>query len=380
MSYQPPAGQARAFLRASRCYWLEIFPLTRRERRHWRSRALAIPDTQLRRDAIFTLDTKWGHSEGAAAFAVLVPRTARHDFIRMAIAYQVMLDYLDTTSEHRVADPFANTMRLHGALAAALSLETPRADYYATHPHRDDGGYLTTHISVCRKHAESLPGIPSAREQAHRLVALYAEAQGLFHAATLGLNESARARFTLSEAARHPQLAWGEILAAGGSSLPLFALLAAATSPSLSAGTSHRIVSAYYPCPAALHISLDGLIDWDFDRFSGHAGQIAHYHSHQEAAARLAHLASHAALLLGKLPRGELHTTILAGMAGYYLAHPGARAPEARQSSAGVLDALGAPARIALLVHRCRRGLHDSHLPRNSGHPRRIPRTALWRQ
>ena len=119
---------AAAFARAASRYWLEIFPLTRRERRRWRQRAAVIPDPHLRRDALFTQATKWGHAEGAAAFAVLVPRARRAAFVRMAIAYEVMIDYLDTISERRVADPFANTLQLHRAVGAALSLEPPAGD------------------------------------------------------------------------------------------------------------------------------------------------------------------------------------------------------------------------------------------------------------
>lgn len=353
------------FARAARCYWLEIFPLTRRELSYWRRRAAAIPDPALRRDALFTLRTKWGHSEGAAAFAVLVPRPHRKDFVRMAIAYELMVDYLDTTSERTADDPFGNTLRLHLALPAALALEAPRDDYYSSHPHCDDGGYLSAHIAACREIVVSLPSLPMVWEEVRRLPGLYAEAQGFTHAAALGLDESSRAKLTLAEAFRHRELRWGEIVAAGGSTMTVFALLAAATTPAITEHDAQLIGSAYYPWPSALHILLDGLVDRTLDRVTDQPNQLGHYASDEEAAERLTLIASESLRLAADLPQGELHTMILAGMGGYYLAHPEAWEPESREISRGVLEALGPLAKAALLVHRLRRG--PSNIPKLPG-------------
>jgi tetraprenyl-beta-curcumene synthase len=347
--------QGLVFASTARCYWLEIFPLTRRELGYWRRRALVIPDPRLRRDALHTQQTKWGHSEGAAAFAVLVPRARRRSFVRMAIAYELMIDYLDTTSERSVADPFANTLWLHRAMDAALALEPMASDYYASHPHRDDGGYLEAHISVCSEIAKSLPARPAVAEELRRLLALYAEAQGLFHSSERGRDDMPRARRTLAQASRCESLRLGEVVAAGGSSLPVLALLAAAAGGPLSEHDARRVCSAYYPWVAALHISLDGVVDRAADRATGRANQIDHYASEEEAVARLAYLASES-LRVGDLPQGELHTLLLAGMVGYYLAHPEAWEPGRREISAGVLEAIGAPAKAALFVHRLRQG------------------------
>ena len=350
MSYR----QALAFTGAARCYWLEVFPLTRRELGRWRQRALAIPDPELRRDALLTQQTKWGHSEGAAAFAVLAPRARRREFVRMAIAYELMIDYLDTTSERPVADPFANTLRLHRAIDAALGLEPVENDYYSSHPHGDDGGYLKAHISACREVVESLPGRPAVAEELRPFPGLYAEAQGLFHASVLGHDDAPRARRTLAQASLHPDLHWDELVAGGASSLPVLALLAAAAGGGLSKQDAGRVGSAYYPWVTALHISLDGVVDRSSDRVAGLTNQIDHYASEEEAVARLAYLASQS-LRLADLPRGELHSAILAGMAGYYLSHPEVWEPGNREISGSVLEALGRPARAALLVHRLSR-------------------------
>ena len=98
-------GRAVTFAGAARCYWLEIFPVARRELREWRRRAEAIPEPGLRRDALLALQTKSGNAEGLAAFAVLAPRGHRRAVVRAVIAYQTTLDYLD--SRHRATEPAA---------------------------------------------------------------------------------------------------------------------------------------------------------------------------------------------------------------------------------------------------------------------------------
>ena len=89
-------GRAATFAGAARCYWLEIFPVARRELREWRRRAEASAEPGLRRDALLALEAKSGNAEGLAAFAVLAPRTHRRAVVRAVIAYQTALDYLDS--------------------------------------------------------------------------------------------------------------------------------------------------------------------------------------------------------------------------------------------------------------------------------------------
>ncbi len=235
--------------------------------RAWSDRAETIPDPELRRDAQFTLQTKWGHSEGAAFFAALVPRAYRRRVARMAISYQSIVDYLDTTSERRVEDPYANTFRLHQALFAAIALEPAEdGDYYAFSRHSADDGYLASQIALCREIFVSLPSSQVVSAAARRFATLYAEAQGLCHSIEVGMDESSRAKRTQAEANRHPELQWGEMIAAGSSSLPVLVLLALAGKPELSEHEVERVAAAYYPWASALHILLHGLVDQAADR------------------------------------------------------------------------------------------------------------------
>jgi tetraprenyl-beta-curcumene synthase len=349
--------RALVFARAARSYWVDVFPVTRRELRHWRDRAESIPDPKLREDALFTLRTKWGHSEGAAAFAVLAPHAYRRRVVRMAIAYQVMIDYLDTISELPLDDPGGNTLQLHRALYAAVSLESPQVeDYYALHPYGDDGGFLAAQIAACREVFVSLPACEAVAETALRFATLYAEAQGICHAAESGWQAPVNAECTLAEAKRHPELQWGEMIAAGASSLPVLALIVAATNSRSSEQEIESLGSAYYPWSSALHILLHGLVDQAADKANGQFNQLNHYSSKEEAAERLTLIASRAQNMVSGLQQGELHAAILAGMGSYYLAPPQVWEPEDAEISSGALNSLGPLAKPALLVHRVRRG------------------------
>lgn len=350
-------GQAVAFARSGRRYWLQVYPMIGQERRRWHARAAAIPDPTLRHDAIFTLQTKWGHSEGAAAFAVLASTSYRRHAVRIAIAYQLMIDYLDTISERPVDDPFGNTVQLHRALYAAVSLDSPQGDdYYELHPYHDDGGFLAALIDACREVFALLPASDVVTESTRRFAVLYAEGQGICHAAESGWQEpaDADARHTHLEAGCHPELQWGEVVAAGVSSLPVLAQLVAATSSPLLEPEAMAVGSAYYPWCSALHILLHGLADQVADQANGQFNQLNHYRSKAQAAERFTLIASRARYLVSGLPQGEMHGAILAGMGGYYLAPPQVWECENSAISRGVLDSLGPMARLALLVHRVR--------------------------
>ncbi|HEX3175005.1 MAG TPA: DUF2600 family protein [Solirubrobacterales bacterium] len=349
---------ARAFAEFARVYWLEIFPEVRRQKARWRALASEIPDPVLRDDALLSIEEKWGHSEGAAAFAVLAPRGRRREFIRMAIAYQLMIDYLDTISERPVSDPWANTVRLHGAARYALALVPSRErDYYMFHARRGDGGFLAAQVSACRETFAALPSCAVLAPHVERLTALYAESQGYCHAEQAEAGSSERTPGIDATAARHPGLRWGEALAACNTSVPVLALMAQAAWPRRSEAEVASYCSAYFPWTASLHILLHSLVDESFDLASGKFNQMGHYGSKVEAAEALAAVATRAKHQLAELPQAETHIALLGSMAGYYLSSPSAWEDQHQLIAEPVLDAIGPSARWAMRVHRLRQGL-----------------------
>jgi len=356
------ARQVLTFARAAHRYWLEAYPHARNELGFWRERALIIPDPVLRENALSTQRLKAANSEGAAAFAVLAPRANRRIVVRMLVAFQLLADYLDTVSEGEADDPLGNNRQLHRAIGAALGIAAERDDYYDLNPQDGDGGYIRTHVSVCREIAMALPSYESVRPPLRRLVVCYAESQCLNHTGA-ALGDAIQAEQTSLEIARYPELGWREVVAAGGSTLAMLALLAAAIDPGLSERGAESIVAAYYPSANSLHLMLDSLIDLALDRSAGNVNQIDHYGSQEEARERLAFLASRSPDLVARVPESELHELIVAGMAGYYLAQPEAWSGSSSAISRGVLEALGPMARWTRTVHRV------SRIPRSALQP-----------
>ena len=98
-----------------------------------------------------------GNYEGAAAFAVFLPRGARARVVRAVIAYQHAYDYADSLSELPTVDRVANGRALHEPLHAALSPSNPHPDYYAQLGQALDGGYLQDLVDTCRDAIGDLP-------------------------------------------------------------------------------------------------------------------------------------------------------------------------------------------------------------------------------
>ncbi|HWW68040.1 MAG TPA: DUF2600 family protein [Solirubrobacterales bacterium] len=336
---------------------MEIFPLARRELREWRRRAAAIPDPELRCDALFTHRTKGRRPEGLAAFALLAPPADRHRVIRSTVAFESLLDYIDTVSEHPVEDPVANTLKLHHALAVAADVAIEPEDYYALNGGRDDGGYLAALVETCRANLGPLPSYPVVVEALRRCAGFDAQAQGLNHALLFGADEEPAAAWadrTAGELKLEGVLEWWEMVAAGVSPLPFGALMAAASDPLIAAEDVSRLEAAYFPWVAALSGLLDCLVDLGEDQAG--ANHVLRYGSEEVAAERMGAIASRSLELVSELRGGELHELIVAGLGGYYLAQPDAWLPGRERIADGVLAALGKFARPALTVHCLRQG------------------------
>jgi tetraprenyl-beta-curcumene synthase len=347
----------QAFASAGRCYWLQVFPLARRELRAWRQRAACIPDPALRRDALFAHRAKGRRSEGLAAFAVLAPRVDRQRVIRGTVALESMLDYLDAISERPAEDPVANTLGLHRAVEVAVDVTRGPEDYYALHNGRDDGGYLAALIEKCHASLGQLPSYPAVAESLRRSAWFDAQAQSLSHGLLFGTGEAPAAAWaerTAGEMGLDQTLKWWEVVAAGASPLPFGALIAAAADPLLTAEDVARLAAAYFPWVAALSSLLDGLLDLGERQLD--ANPVVRYSSEEVAAERMGAIASRSLELVSELPSGELHELILAALGGYHLAQPNAWLPGRERIAASVLTALGRFARPALTVHCLRQG------------------------
>jgi tetraprenyl-beta-curcumene synthase len=352
------SASMRLFATAAWRYWLQVFPAARGAQRRLLARAEAIPDPQLREDALISHRQKRSNSEGLAALAVLAPASQRAAVARSLVSYQLMLDYLDGVSERPCDDPLANGLCLHRAFEIALDPAGEHDDYYAHAAAREDGGYLEALIESCRAPLRELPSYPSVRGSLLRQARLCRQSQALNHARHFVAVDEPIAEWvaqTRAEVGLEVEMEWWELIAAAAaSSLGVGALLALAAAPGAGEADARRVELAYFPWASGLNALLDSLVDLDEDPDG--ASHLRRYRSPEVAGERLAMFATCARERVSSLSEGGTHEAILAAMGALYLVRPEAWQQGREEISEAVLDALGPWARPSLVVHLLRRG------------------------
>lgn len=365
---------ATSFVKAATRYWLSVFPGIRRESRHWRKRAEAIPDPVLRHLALQAQDIKRGNIEGSGAFAAFAPSSHRDVVVRAQVAFQSAYDYADTLSEQPSNDPVGNGRQLHQALLAAIDPSAGQPDYYACNSRREDAGYLDEIVDGCRSALRALPGRGSIAKPARRLAARIVAYQSL-NLSELQGGHRLLSRWAVRETPGGTGLNWWETAASAGSSLGVFALIAAAAQPTLQPAEAIAIEDAYWPWVGALHSLLDSLIDGPEDAAASQRSLLDYYSSPRETATRLQMLAREAMRSVRSLPNADQHVLVLAGMASFYLTAPQASSPTAQLVSRRVVKTLGPIIRPSMAVLGARRAA--GRLQQRHTQARSIPGTSL---
>jgi tetraprenyl-beta-curcumene synthase len=361
-------ADASAFASAARSYWLDVFPVVRREFRRLHAEARRIPDPTLRYIALDALGVKWSGLEGAAAFAAFVAPSLRPAVARLLVGYQAAFDYADTLMEQPSDVPAANARQLHAALVASLEPGRQQPDYYRYHARRNDGGYLERLVDGCHAVVAELPAYPplaaTVTESAQRAI----EYQCRISLST-EMDHPALSRWAALATPHHHRLRWWETWASCGSSLATLALLAAAADPTTNGCRAEAIETLYWPWAGALHTLLDCLIDRADDATNNRPNLLDLYASPQEIAERMGFLTAESVRLAAAA--GIDHSLILAGMASLYVSDRQAWMPEARPATESILDALGELAMPTMLVLRGRR-LAQGRLVKSQAHSSEI--------
>jgi tetraprenyl-beta-curcumene synthase len=307
-------------------YRAAVLPVVDRELELWSARAATIPDPVLRAAATSALVEKRGNVEATAALLTLAPRRGRAAVVRASTALQVAVDYLDSLGENDGPDGLADGLRLHEALGTALTPGAGRGDWYAHHPHGEDGGYLDALVDRCQAAAATLPS-PAALPAARRAASRCGAGQSHTHAdGGAGLEAWAA---TLDPASG---LRWWEAAAGASSSVGAHALIALAGTPGATAAEAELVAAAYDPWIGALTVLLDDLVDRDSDERDGEHNYLRHYG--EEAPARIDFLVAGARRALRDVPRRGTHGAILNGVLAYYLGDR-AETGEQRPAAAG---------------------------------------------
>lgn len=347
------AADLIAALSALLSYQRRIVPRVRAELAGWQARAAQIPDETLRATALSALAEKSSNVAATAVFAILAPRRQRPAVLRAIVALQAAIDYLDSLGEVRAEDPLADGLALHGALCDAVSPGAPAREWYRHHPQREDGGYLAALVAACQEAVAVLPGREAVLPALGRAAARCGEGQSQVHAAAWTGPDELEAWAAGQEA--DPGYLWWELAAGASSSVAAHALIAAGADARTSAAEAAWIDAAYFPSIGALTVLLDDLVDREEDLASGEHNYLGYCASSEQAATRIALLASRAKAAIAGLRHARQHRAILAGVAGFYLSAPAAGSGYARPIRERLLEVTDPTVRPIMVAMRLRR-------------------------
>jgi len=318
------------------------------EMRHWRARAELIPSGPIREDALHALASKRTHADGAALFSIL-PRRRNRNLLRLLVAYELILDFLDNVSErHRTEN---NGRELHLALIDAVDPNRTPADYYRHHPWNDDGGYLKALVESCQRRCRALPSF----EQIRVVIAREAgrtQVLALNHLSDPDERDAALRHWAALECPDDHALSWYELGGAASASLVVLALLTLAADTGVSAELIETTRQAYWPWMSLVAVMLDSYADQAEDSLSGDHSYVAHYPSRARCVHRLSECIDRAAVGVLSLPRGHKHAVILGSMVAMYLSKDSARAPDMEHDTRALAKAGGSLACLLLPVLR----------------------------
>lgn len=299
-----------------------VLPEVHRQLDNWKRLALAMPDEELRQQALASIRDKTFHCEGGAVY-VTAALEARDILIPLIVAFQTISDYLDNLCDRSTSLDPDDFSCLHESMLDAVSLERPLHDYYRIRkqtgePHRD-GGYLRRLVETCREKIALLPGYPEVEKQILTWVGLYRDLQVHKHVAPKE-REGRLLKWWQQYESGFPGVRWNEFAAATGSTLGVFSLFLAACDPRCSADMVQRHAKAYFPWISATHILSDYLIDLEEDRIGGDLNFISYYADSREIVDRMAWIARRAreeAAQLGSF--SPIHLIAVDGLFGFYL-------------------------------------------------------------
>jgi tetraprenyl-beta-curcumene synthase len=338
-------------------YGVSIVPCARREIRRWEAAAASIPDPTLRSHATDAIVVDASNAEAVAALAATAPRRQRRATVELLVAYQILVDYVDTLGERVCADHLAHGFGIGMALTAAIATPASPVELDAL---GDDGGYLVALVSTCRGRLWRLPSAGIVGQQTEAAAVRCAHALAHSHtAARHGTLTELRSWTTTQEGT--VDYAWWEIAAGGNSSIAILALLAAAADPSMTAGGAASLAASYWPHVCVMSTLLDSLVDYEDDATSGDFSFVSHYPEAAAAKDGLLRATTRSLAATKPLRHRHAHAMIVCGVAGYYAASaaPGSLASRIAPQ---LVAALGPTATPIILALRARRWLGGTGL------------------
>ncbi len=296
----------------------KVLPFVHEELREWKRKAGNIPDPELKKQALSSLESKTFHCEGGAIYSLLAGDRQR-DVIKFIVAYQTISDYLDNLCDRSVSLDPADFEQLHLAMGHALTPSEACVNYYSCRENQEDGGYLTNLVQTCQDFLRSFNNLEQIQPALHELAGYYCDLQ--IHKHVIDEERVPRLKeWFLKHQASLPQMSWYEFSACSGSTLGIFCIVSYACRLEDMSEWVTVIKKGYFPWVQGLHIMMDYFIDQEEDRKGGDLNFCFYYENEKTLLDRLYHFIDQADQSINKLPDHRFHMMINKGLLGIYLA------------------------------------------------------------
>ncbi|HET7657568.1 MAG TPA: tetraprenyl-beta-curcumene synthase family protein [Bacillales bacterium] len=295
-----------------------VLPSVNASLQQWKQRAEKIPDPELRKQALASINSKTFHCEGGSILALLAKERSE-EVIEFIVAYQTISDYLDNLCDRSTSLDPDDFRALHESMHCALTPHADHEDYYRSHPEKNDGGYLRALVETCQQFLHTLSSYDAISSTLHELAGYYCDLQVHKHVSHEERVPRLKAWFDLYKE-ELPPMSWYEFSACAGSTLGIFCLVSYASSDWFSDRHIEDVKAGYFPWVQGLHILLDYFIDQEEDRIEGDLNFCFYYDSREKMMARLAHFIEQADESIAALPDSRFHRMINRGLLGIYLA------------------------------------------------------------
>ncbi|MFY4774488.1 tetraprenyl-beta-curcumene synthase family protein [Metabacillus sp. RGM 3146] len=295
----------------------EVFPIVHEYLGNWREKAESIPDPELRKQALASIDSKSFHCEGGSILAILSGPYLR-ECIEFIVAYQTISDYLDNLCDRSTSLDPVDFRMLHQSMPDALTCGAETKNFYQFRTEQNDGGYLNDLVSTCQRILRNLPEYDLIKSHLLELSGYYCDLQVHKHV-TFEERVPRLENWFEGHRKQLPAMEWYEFSACAGSTLGIFCLVAYAFQQSFNEDMALKIRDSYFPYIQGLHILLDYLIDEEEDRIGGDLNFCSYYPTREDMIDRMQHFISQADTNLEGIPHESFHRLINRGLLGVYL-------------------------------------------------------------
>nr|WP_181949544.1 tetraprenyl-beta-curcumene synthase family protein [Thalassobacillus devorans] len=294
-----------------------VFPQVHKELNGWISMAQKIPNEELRKQALASIEGKTFHCEGGSIYSMLAGRRWK-DAVKFIVAYQTISDYLDNLCDRSTSLDPQDFRMLHQSMTDALTPGNPVHDYYQYREERNDGGYLKSLVITCQKVLEGLPDYSIVHPYVNQLGDLYNDLQ--VHKHVVEEERIPRLQTWFSEQKTAKGLKWYEFSACTGSTLGIFCLVSYTLGGTMNERLAKTVAESYFPFLQGLHILLDYYIDQQEDEEEGDLNFCSYYESEREMRKRFVYFVEETKSRTKTLPDVHFHQMIQEGLVGMYLA------------------------------------------------------------